>query len=114
MWSLIYLFIPPFGQKVPLDYSRPDGPSAAIAMIRIHSGVSHDSPDYRGPILINPGGPGVSGVDTVMKGGSLISTIVGPQFDIIGSVSNTKALTILTRVSFVIGFDPRGESTRTL
>ncbi|KAJ7123175.1 Alpha/Beta hydrolase protein [Mycena epipterygia] len=75
--------------KVPLDYSHPDTGSAAIAMIRIHSIVPHDSDSYRGPILINPGGPGSSGLNTIMKAGGLLSTIVGPEFDI-------------------IGFDPRG------
>ncbi|KAJ7499673.1 TAP-like protein-domain-containing protein [Mycena latifolia] len=75
--------------KVPLDYSQPDGASAAIAMVRIHSIVAHDSPSYRGPILLNPGGPGGSGVDFVARRGAQISTIVGPEFD-------------------VIGFDPRG------
>ncbi|KAJ7174376.1 TAP-like protein-domain-containing protein [Mycena filopes] len=75
--------------KVPLDYSNPEVASAAIAMIRIHSVVSHDSVEYRGPILINPGGPGISGVDLIARKGSTISTIVGPEFDI-------------------IGFDPRG------
>ncbi|KAJ7806551.1 TAP-like protein-domain-containing protein [Mycena olivaceomarginata] len=75
--------------KVPLDYAHPDGTSAAIAMIRLHSAVPHDSPSYRGPILINPGGPGGSGVDLAIGRGALISTVVGPEFDI-------------------IGFDPRG------
>ncbi|KAJ7123163.1 TAP-like protein-domain-containing protein [Mycena epipterygia] len=75
--------------KVPLDYSHPDAASAAIAIIRIHSIVPHDSASYRGPILINPGGPGGSGLYTIMKAGGLLSIIVGPEFDI-------------------IGFDPRG------
>ncbi|KAJ6544175.1 TAP-like protein-domain-containing protein [Mycena capillaripes] len=80
--------------KVPLDYAHPNGASAAIAMIRIHSSVPHDSPNYRGPVLINPGGPGGSGVDTVLWRGSLLSTIIGPEFDI-------------------VGFDPRGISRST-
>ncbi|KAJ7785021.1 TAP-like protein-domain-containing protein [Mycena maculata] len=80
--------------KVPLDYSNPDATSAAIAMIRVHSIVPHNSSDYRGPILINPGGPGGSGVDVVQTRGAEISTIVGPEFD-------------------VIGFDPRGISRST-
>ncbi|KAJ6451753.1 hypothetical protein C8R45DRAFT_1065341 [Mycena sanguinolenta] len=75
--------------KVPLDYSHPDGASAAIALIRMPSVVPHDSPSYRGPVLINPGGPGGSGVDTVAAAGPLLSTIIGPEFDI-------------------VGFDPRG------
>jgi hypothetical protein len=60
-------------------------------MLRMHSGVPHDSPAYRGPILVNPGGPGESGVDLVAVRGAQLSTVVGPEYD-------------------VIGFDPRGES----
>ncbi|KAJ7923509.1 hypothetical protein B0H13DRAFT_1980022, partial [Mycena leptocephala] len=62
--------------KVPLDYSRPDGASAAIAMLRMHSGVPHDSPAYRGP--------GESGVDLVAVRGAQLSTVVGPEYDVIG------------------------------
>ncbi|KAJ7209101.1 TAP-like protein-domain-containing protein [Mycena rebaudengoi] len=75
--------------KVPLDYSNPHSESAAIAMVRFHSVVPHNSSSYRGPILINPGGPGGSGVDFGLNSGKQLSTIVGPEFDI-------------------IGFDPRG------
>ncbi|KAJ7062900.1 TAP-like protein-domain-containing protein [Mycena amicta] len=75
--------------KVPLDYSNPDHASAAIALIRVRAKVPHDSPSYRGPVLINPGGPGGSGVDMVRGGGDLLSILVGPEFDI-------------------VGFDPRG------
>ncbi|KAJ7616533.1 TAP-like protein-domain-containing protein [Roridomyces roridus] len=80
--------------KVPLDYENPDGASAAIAMRRIHSVVPHDSPEYRGPILVNPGGPGGSGVDFIQRLGDNVSAVVGPEFDI-------------------IGFDPRGISRST-
>jgi hypothetical protein len=41
-------------------------------------------------MLISPGGPGVSGVDFGLDRGKQFSTIVGPEFDI-------------------IGFDPRGK-----
>jgi hypothetical protein len=59
-------------------------------MVCLHSVVPHNSSSYRGPILINPGGPGGSGVDFGLNLGKQLSTIVGPEFDI-------------------IGFDPRGE-----
>ncbi|KAJ6510771.1 Alpha/Beta hydrolase protein, partial [Mycena sanguinolenta] len=71
--------------------SRPDDASAAIALIRTPSAVPHDSSSYRGPVLINPGGPGGSGVDMVAAAGALLSRIIGPEFDI-------------------VGFDPRGVS----
>ena len=40
-------------------------------------------------ILINPGGPGVSGIGEVLEGGALLHTVVGSNWD-------------------VVGFDPRG------
>ncbi|KAJ7062892.1 TAP-like protein-domain-containing protein, partial [Mycena amicta] len=73
--------------KVPLDYNS--SASAAIALIRLPSAFPPDSPDYRGHILVNPGGPGGSGIDFVLTRGYLLSKILGPEFDI-------------------IGFDPRG------
>lgn len=79
--------------QVPLDHSKPEGKKAVIALVRKQSAYS-DSELYRGPILFNPGGPGGSGVDLVLgPAGDLLSTIVGPEFD-------------------VVGFDPRGSSVR--
>lgn len=81
--------------QVPLDHSEPDGLKAAIALIRKPSTYLESPASYRGPILFNPGGPGGSGVDLVMGlAGDLLSTIVGPEFD-------------------VVGFDPRGTHVST-
>ena len=44
--------------QVPFDYSTPESPQAAIALIRYPSKVSSTAPSYAGPIFINPGGPG--------------------------------------------------------
>ncbi|KAK2460048.1 hypothetical protein APHAL10511_007925 [Amanita phalloides] len=76
---------------VPLDYSKPIGSNntASIAIIRIPSPYSSSSKEYKGPILFNPGGPGGSGVDFILTGGSLFRSILGNAFDI-------------------VGFDPRG------
>jgi len=75
--------------QVPLDYSDPTGRSAAIALARKPALVDPTDPSYKGPLIINPGGPGGSGVDFVIAGGRYLSSVVGPQFDI-------------------VGFDPRG------
>ncbi|KAF8219018.1 hypothetical protein L208DRAFT_1383140, partial [Tricholoma matsutake] len=71
---------------VPLDlnYSEPDGANAIIALTRIPSSLPTSSPWYRGPILINPGGPGGSGIEAVMIVGGHLSAIVGPQFHLVG------------------------------
>ncbi|KAJ8092865.1 hypothetical protein PM082_023498 [Marasmius tenuissimus] len=80
--------------QVRLDYYHDDESSegnstAAIALIRLPANVSKDSPEYRGPVLFNPGGPGVSGVGHVLDLGTRHRAVLGPQFD-------------------VVGFDPRG------
>ncbi|KAK1218209.1 hypothetical protein PQX77_019110 [Marasmius sp. AFHP31] len=75
--------------EVPLDYNNPESDKAAIAIVRLPANVSTDSQDYRGPILFNPGGPGGSGVDYVLRSGLARQVVLGPQFDL-------------------VGFDPRG------
>ncbi|KAL0569611.1 hypothetical protein V5O48_012351 [Marasmius crinis-equi] len=80
--------------EVPLNYNEPEGKSAAIALIRLRANLSTDNPEYRGPVLFNPGGPGGSGVDLIKATGHEMSTILGPQFDI-------------------LGFDPRGVARST-
>ena len=79
-------------RQVPLDYSEPDGRQAAIALVRKPALIPKGSHLYRGPVLFNPGGPGGSGVGLILALGNAFSTIIGPQFDI-------------------VGFDPRGMSS---
>jgi len=70
--------------RVPLDYSHPDGRTIDIALDR------HAATGTRiGSLLINPGGPGASGVDSLDYVVSLLSASVLEHFDI-------------------VGFDPRG------
>ncbi|KAJ6455015.1 hypothetical protein C8R45DRAFT_1111671 [Mycena sanguinolenta] len=45
--------------------------------------------DYRRPILFNPGDPGASGVNFVLRLAEEVRAVIGPQFDL-------------------VGFDPRG------
>ncbi|KAJ7915406.1 Alpha/Beta hydrolase protein [Mycena leptocephala] len=75
---------------VPLDYSDPNVGTAALAVIRLPANVSEAQ--YRGPLLFNPGGPGGSGVDSLVAN--------GPSFQaVLGSQSNQYD---------VVSFDPRG------
>jgi pimeloyl-ACP methyl ester carboxylesterase len=68
---------------VPVDYSRPAGSTMHIALIRKPaSGVA------RGSLIVNPGGPGASGVDYV-RGSSNTFTGVTSSFNL-------------------VSFDPRG------
>ncbi|KAF7305880.1 AB hydrolase-1 domain-containing protein [Mycena chlorophos] len=78
---------------VPLDYASPNNSTtAALAITRFRS--TSPSSSYRGPILLNPGGPGGSGVEFAVVYGSEIAGIVGAEYDI-------------------VGFDPRGVSFST-
>lgn len=71
---------------VPLDYARPNGPTVKLALSR----VRHTVPDAQaqGVMLVNPGGPGASGLGLSLTGG-LVPQGAGGYYD-------------------WIGFDPRG------
>jgi pimeloyl-ACP methyl ester carboxylesterase len=70
---------------VPVDYDHPDGQQAQLAVIKIPA-----TGPRIGSLLINPGGPGGSAVDTVAAlGPALANTPVTRHFDL-------------------VGFDPRG------
>ncbi|KAJ7461355.1 TAP-like protein-domain-containing protein [Mycena galericulata] len=78
--------------QVPLDYNDTSKGNASIAVTRLPSTAAKS--DYLGPILFNPGGPGGSGVTTIVSLGASFQEFLGPQFDI-------------------VGFDPRGVSFST-
>ncbi|BDX31627.1 hydrolase [Mycobacterium antarcticum] len=70
---------------VPIDYANPEGPQTSLAVIRVPA-----TGDRIGILLVNPGGPGASAVDTVAgMAMGLADTDVGRRFDL-------------------VGFDPRG------
>ncbi|WP_228645570.1 alpha/beta hydrolase [Microtetraspora sp. AC03309] len=77
--------------KVPLDWSHPNGQTIEIGLARRKA----TKPSARiGSILMDPGGPGVSGVDEVKRKPNLFTSAISERFD-------------------VIGFDPRGVNTST-
>ncbi|WP_128379910.1 alpha/beta hydrolase [Streptomyces cavernae] len=71
--------------KVPLDYNNPRGTKIALALSR----VKHTATKSQGPLLVNPGGPGGSGLTLAGFVASSLPKSVAAQYD-------------------VIGFDPRG------
>ncbi|MGI5193708.1 alpha/beta hydrolase [Streptomyces sp. CA-288835] len=71
--------------KVRLDHSNPYSERITIALSRI----PHTSETYQGPLLVNPGGPGGSGLTLAGFVASSLPKEVAAQYD-------------------VIGFDPRG------
>jgi pimeloyl-ACP methyl ester carboxylesterase len=72
---------------VPLDYDHPRGDTTSLALIRLPAA---DQRHRIGSLLINPGGPGTSGVERVRQGArQRLPQVVRDRFD-------------------VVGFDPRG------
>jgi pimeloyl-ACP methyl ester carboxylesterase len=71
---------------VPLDYDKPDGPTLQIAVAR-HP--AEDPTERIGSLVINPGGPGTSGIDDLANELSVLTPELLDRFDI-------------------VSFDPRG------
>ncbi|GGX72359.1 alpha/beta hydrolase [Streptomyces minutiscleroticus] len=71
--------------KVPLDHAHPHGRQITLALSR----VPHTARTYQGPLLVNPGGPGGSGLALAGFVASSLPKAVAAQYD-------------------VVGFDPRG------
>jgi len=73
--------------EVPLDYSKPTGKTARLAVLRSRA----SQPDRRiGSLVVNPGGPGGAGTQLAARlAGQIRNTPLGERFDL-------------------VGFDPRG------
>jgi pimeloyl-ACP methyl ester carboxylesterase len=71
---------------VPMDYTHPEVRSLHLALIRL---PASDQKHRIGSLVINPGGPGGSGVDYARQATTVISSAVRKRYDI-------------------VGFDPRG------
>ena len=74
---------------VPVDYSKPDGPQANLALIRFPA-----TGDKIGSLIINPGGPGESGIEAAASLLEGLPSEVRQRFDL-------------------VGFDPRGVGSST-
>lgn len=73
--------------EVPLDYQHPDKASIKLSVVKLDAGRKS-----QGTLLVNPGGPGASGVDLVMNAGTqMFSADLRKGYDL-------------------LGFDPRGVS----
>jgi pimeloyl-ACP methyl ester carboxylesterase len=72
--------------RVPLDYAHPNGQTISIGLIKIHDS---EQTAKVGSLLVDPGGPGASGIFLA--------------FDLAGSMSDD-----ILRHFDLVGFDPRG------
>ncbi|MGW2214582.1 alpha/beta hydrolase [Nonomuraea sp. NPDC001684] len=70
--------------RVPLDHDRPDGERLELAVVRLPA-----TGDRIGSLVLNPGGPGASGVEYARAARLVVGEKVRERFD-------------------VVGFDPRG------
>src|ERR1700754_857690 len=75
--------------SVPVDYANPSGDVAQIAMIRFKA-----TGQKLGSLVVNPGGPGESGVEAAASMAPTLPPSVREQFDL-------------------VGFDPRGVANST-
>jgi len=64
---------------VPVDYSRPGGRTIQVAMARIKAA---DPARRRGVLMLNPGGPGGSGMEMVLAGDRMPA--VAARYDLVG------------------------------
>ena len=64
--------------QVPLDYDRPRGRKLTLAVSRIRH-TSSDA-DYQGVVLVNPGGPGGSGLGLAVLG-QFVPNNAGSTYD---------------------------------
>jgi pimeloyl-ACP methyl ester carboxylesterase len=72
--------------RVPLDYARPTGRTIGIALLKV---PARDRSERLGSMVVNPGGPGISGVGYASSADSVYGDA-------------------LRRVYDTVGFDPRG------
>jgi pimeloyl-ACP methyl ester carboxylesterase len=77
--------------KVPLDYAEPGGRSISLSVLKVPAGAPKERV---GSLVVNPGGPGGSGVDYAANA----SSYFGPE---------------LRRAFDIVGFDPRGVARST-
>ena len=76
---------------VPLDYARPDGPSVELALARA---ATPDDDERIGSLVLNPGGPGGSGIEFLQSAVLLMPPEISSRFDL-------------------VSFDPRGVGAST-
>ncbi|OCL08454.1 hypothetical protein AOQ84DRAFT_293120, partial [Glonium stellatum] len=92
--------------ELPLDYWNGTNPDKTIslAIAKVPAKVPVTDPRYGGPILINPGGPGGSGVEFAVLAGVYLQQLV----DSLEPPDSHPAENSTAKYYDIIGFDPRG------
>lgn len=65
---------------VPLDWDLPSGPTIGVFVVRTPAA---DADRRIGALVVNPGGPGASGVDFAWGGGPYAGTALGERYDVV-------------------------------
>jgi pimeloyl-ACP methyl ester carboxylesterase len=98
---------------VPLDYDHPQGRTIRIAVLKV---PALDRKARIGSLLVNPGGPGGSGVDYVAAAAGTFGANLRRSFDLVGfdprGVGASTPLTCLSdrRLDAVLASDPDPDS----
>jgi pimeloyl-ACP methyl ester carboxylesterase len=74
------------GLSVPMDYAKPEGEAISVQVVRMRASKKSQR---MGSLVVNPGGPGASGIDYARAADFIVGKPVRQRFDI-------------------VGFDPRG------
>lgn len=95
--------------RVPLDYAKPEGPEIKIAVLK---DPARDKSDRLGALVVNPGGPGGSGVEFATAGASQFGRQLTKYYDIVGfdprGVGESNPLTCFptAKMDELMAFDP--------
>lgn len=65
---------------VPLDYTVKDGEILELQLIKVEA----IKEPFKGSIIMNPGGPGASGIEEISQKGPMYRDIFGGQYDVVG------------------------------
>jgi pimeloyl-ACP methyl ester carboxylesterase len=90
--------------QAPLDYADPSLGDLGIAVVRRPA----EDPERRiGALVVNPGGPGGSGIDFVREGASIFPPLLRRRFDLVGF--DPRGVNKSTAVRCIDNLDPRAQ-----
>ena len=94
---------------VPIDYANPSGPTIQLALLKV---PASDPSSRIGSLVVNPGGPGGSGVDYARAADYIVSPAMRAHYDVVGfdprGVGRSDPITCMTssQLDAFIGTDP--------
>lgn len=100
--------------RVPVDYAAPGGDTIELALLRVRAS---SSAQRVGSLVVNPGGPGGSGVDYARAASQIVGTEVRRRFDVVGldprGVGQSAPIDCLSDADLdtFLGMDPTPDDT---